>query len=154
MGDGAMTAYSDLPAAGGSLALGDTAPAMEWHITQADIDRYAEATGDHNPIHVDPDYAAKGPFGRTIAHGLMTLAFAAQMLNRWTGGAFDEAGEIDVSFTGPVFVEDRIRIGAEVTGIDDEGIATCALSCTAGDRQILAGTVRLPVEEKGETLGA
>ncbi len=68
------------------------------HVTQRMIDDYAKASGDFNPIHVDPDFARNGPFGRTIAHGLMTLAFVAQMLNAWTDGAFDESGEIDVDF--------------------------------------------------------
>lgn len=127
----------------GPRSVGDTAPPLERRVTQADIDRYADATGDHNPIHVDPDYAAKGPFGRTIGHGLMTLTYAAEMLNLWTDGAFDLAGEIEVAFIGPVFVDDVIRLGAEVTEIAADGTAICALTCTAGDRRILAGTASL-----------
>ena len=43
-------------------------------ITQEDVNLFADATGDHQWIHVDPERAAKGPFGKTIAHGFMTLA--------------------------------------------------------------------------------
>lgn len=51
-----------------------------WHqITQDRIDRFAEATGDFAPIHVDRDAAAKGPFGRTIAHGFLTLSLVASL---------------------------------------------------------------------------
>jgi acyl dehydratase len=47
----------------------------DWiQITQERIDRFAEATGDHQWIHVDPERAAKGPFGTTIAHGFLTLS--------------------------------------------------------------------------------
>jgi len=130
--------------------VGDVAPPLERRITQVDINRYAGATGDFNPIHVDPEYSAKGPFGRTIAHGLMTLAYAAEMLNRWTGGRFDEVGEIEVAFIGPVFVEDTIRLGAEVTDVSADGTAICDLTCTAGERRILAGTIRLPIPDEKE----
>ncbi len=135
----------------GPRAVGDAAPLFERTVRQTDIDRYAEATGDHNPIHVDPEYSATGPFGRTIAHGLMTLAYAAEMLNRWTGGAFDEGGEIEVAFIGPVFVDDRIRLHAEVTEVEADGTAICALSCTAGERKVLAGTVRFPTSTEKES---
>ena len=131
-----------------ALRVGDAAPAREWVVTQEIIDRYADATGDHNPIHVDPDYSATGPFGRTIAHGLMTLAYVGQVLNRWTDGAFDREGAIEVSFTGPVFVGDTVRISAEVVEIDPDGTAVCDLHCTAGDRRILVGTARLPTTKE------
>jgi len=137
-------------ASGGPRAVGDAMPPMVRRVTQVDIGRYADATGDLNPIHVDPDYAATGPFGKTIGHGLMTLAYAAEMLNRWTGGRFDEDGEIEVTFIGPVFVEDTIRLGAEVTDILQDGTAICALTCTAGDRRILVGTVRLHNQDDKE----
>ncbi|NEA29357.1 MaoC/PaaZ C-terminal domain-containing protein, partial [Actinomadura bangladeshensis] len=47
----------------------------EWHtITQEQVDRFADATGDHQWIHTDPERAAAGPFGTTIAHGYLTLS--------------------------------------------------------------------------------
>jgi acyl dehydratase len=49
----------------------------DWHqITQEQVNLFAEATGDHQRIHVDPERAAAGPFGTTIAHGYLTLALA------------------------------------------------------------------------------
>lgn len=138
-----------------TLKPGDTAPAMEWLVSQDVIDRYADATGDHNPIHVDPEYSANGPFGRTIAHGLMTLAYAAQVLNAWTDGAFDRMGEIEVAFVGPVFVGERIRITAEVETVDADGGARCVLQCMADERKILVGKVHLPATpQEGEAHGA
>ncbi len=137
--------------ASGHFHPGDSAPPLEKLVTQDIIDRYAEASGDHNPIHVDPEFSAKGPFGRTIAHGMMTLAYAGQMLNRWTDGAFDRSGEIEVAFTGPVFVGDTIRLTAQVDSIDETGSAVCTLRCTSGERQVLIGSVRLAdATEKGD----
>ena len=49
-----------------------------WHeVSQQQINQFADATGDHQWIHVDPERAASGPFGRTIAHGFLTLSLIA-----------------------------------------------------------------------------
>ena len=130
-------------------AAGDALPLLVRHVTQQMIDAYAEASGDFNPIHVDPEYAKSGPFGRTIAHGLMTLAFVAQVLNEWSGGRFDECGEIDIAFVGPVFAGDRVEVTGQVEEIvqhEDQDSARIRLSCKAGQRQILAGTALQPIE--------
>jgi acyl dehydratase len=54
--------------------VGEEIGVSDWHeVTQAEIDAFADATGDHQWIHVDPERAAQSPFGSTIAHGLYTL---------------------------------------------------------------------------------
>lgn len=128
-------------------------PSLSRLVTQPMIDAYAEASGDFNPIHVDPDYARSGPFGRTIAHGMLTLAFAAQMLNQWSDGAFDASGEIDITFVGPVFAGDTIELSGvieEIVERDGRTAARCAISCRAGERQILVGTVHQPLPSSKE----
>src|SRR6266850_4086485 len=56
-------------------AVGDHLGYSDWHeITQDRINAFAEATGDHQWIHVDPERAKDGPFGRTIGHGYLTLS--------------------------------------------------------------------------------
>jgi len=68
-----MTVKEDLEA-----RVGEVVGVGEWHtVTQEAIDQFADATNDHQWIHVDPDRAADGPFGTTIAHGFMTLALIA-----------------------------------------------------------------------------
>jgi 3-hydroxybutyryl-CoA dehydratase len=132
------------------LAVGATSPVLKRHVTQPMIDAYAKASGDFNPIHIDPEFARTGPFGRTIAHGLMTLAFVAQMLNEWTDGAFDSCGEIDIAFVGPIFADDHVEVSGTVEEMierDGEHAARVKLICKAGDRQILAGTATLPLEQ-------
>jgi len=128
---------------------GDASPVLVRHVTQGMINAYAEASGDFNPIHVDPEFAATGPFGRTIAHGLMTLAFVSQMLNEWTQGAFDETGEIDVAFVGPVYTGDTVEVSGIVEEIVERDGRQCVrikLQCSAGVRQILAGHAIQPIE--------
>jgi acyl dehydratase len=72
------TAYTidDLKARTGD-ALGESRP---HEITQEQIQRFADATGDHQWIHVDPERARKGPFGTTIAHGYLTLSLLPALL--------------------------------------------------------------------------
>ncbi len=58
-------------------AVGQNLGASEWlQIDQERIDQFADATGDHQWIHVDPEKAAEGPYGKTIAHGYLTLSLA------------------------------------------------------------------------------
>ena len=58
-----------------AAATGEDLGYSDWHeVTQAQVSAFADATGDHQWIHVDPQRAASGPFGKTIAHGYLTLA--------------------------------------------------------------------------------
>ena len=90
-----------------------------WHeITQEAVNQFADATGDHQWIHVDEDRARSGPFGRTIAHGYLTLSLAPALL--WevleVEGAFATInyGLDKVRFPSPVPVGSRVRLGAEL----------------------------------------
>lgn len=62
-------------------AVGQQLGVSAWRqVTQQQVDLFAEATGDHQWIHVDPDRAARGPFGGTIAHGYLTLSLLAVLV--------------------------------------------------------------------------
>lgn len=139
-----------------SVVVGEALPVLARTITQDMINAYAEASGDFNPIHVDPEYSKSGPFGRTIAHGLMTLAFVAQVLNDWSDGQFDAFGEIDIAFVGPVFVGDLVEVTGTVEELVERDGETCArvrLVCRAGERQILAGFALQPIENGTSRIG-
>jgi acyl dehydratase len=94
--------------------VGQEVAVSEWTtITQEQIDLFAQATGDHQWIHVDPQRAAEGPFGSTIAHGYLTLSLVPTF--------FESAMRIDnvrmsinyglnkVRFMAPVPVNSRLR---------------------------------------------
>ena len=95
----------------------------EWHeITQERVNQFAEATGDHQWIHVDVEKAAEGPFGGTIAHGYLTLSLIP-MLNweLWTvtGVAMGvNYGSDKVRFLTPVRVGSRVRLRVKVLSVD------------------------------------
>lgn len=86
----------------------------EWlEISQQKVDDFADATGDHQWIHVDVERAKGGPFGRTIAHGYLTLAllpmFSAQVFSLETPGAKLNYGINKVRFPTPVPVGVQVR---------------------------------------------
>jgi acyl dehydratase len=90
-----------------------------WHqVTQDQVDRFADATGDHQWIHVDPERAANGPFGGTVAHGYLTLSlvpmFAAQLLEVAGLAMAVNYGTEKVRFPAPVPVGSRLRDTAEI----------------------------------------
>src|SRR5947209_972334 len=96
----------------------------EWlEITQDRIDKFAEATGDYQWIHVDVERAKDGPFGATIAHGYLTLSLASFFLPQIaTYEGFSMAinyGVDKVRFVAPVLVGKRIRAGAELMDVTD-----------------------------------
>ena len=104
--------------------VGEELGVSEWHeVTQADIDAFAEATGDHQWIHVDPERAAQTPFGSTIAHGLYTLSFGPVLTEEafsLEGIAFGlNYGYDRVRFPSPLPVDSRVRMRATLTSVDD-----------------------------------
>jgi acyl dehydratase len=100
--------------------------ATEWEtIDQQRIDRFAEATNDHQWIHVDPDMAAQGPFGTTVAHGYLSLSllpyFVSQILNVADAKMGINYGTEKVRFTAPVPVGSRIRMKATLRSSEKRG---------------------------------
>ncbi|SHH64171.1 Acyl dehydratase [Jatrophihabitans endophyticus] len=98
----------------------------EWvTVTQHEIDLFADATGDHQWIHVDPAAAADGPFGTTIAHGFMTLALLPRLwAEMYTVGGVRMGvnyGLNKVRFPAPVPVGSRLRASSVVVSVEDLG---------------------------------
>lgn len=89
-------------------------------ITDALIRAFAELSGDHNPIHLDEEFAAKTRFGRRIAHGMLSGAFISAVL----GYEFQERKIVYLSqtmkFVAPVFIGDTITTTATVIRIREE----------------------------------
>ena len=129
----------------GAVAPGDKLPERRIVVTQAQIDRYAEASGDRNPLHLDADFAAQTLFGRRIAHGLLTLAFLSQAMTAWNWPGWGHGGSLDIAFLAPVYPGDAVVVSGEVTALEETDgarIAVCKVRCAVGSRIVLAGTTR------------
>ena len=102
---------------------GDHFGPSSWiEITQSKIDAFADATGDHQWIHVDPERAAAGPFGTTIGHGYLTLSLlpvaSYEVLPRTGGGMSINYGLNRVRFPAPVPVGSRVRAAFDVVAFE------------------------------------
>jgi acyl dehydratase len=108
----------------------------DWlEVTQDRVNLFADATGDHQWIHVDPERAASGPFGGTIAHGLLTLSLLPQFMKKlYTVENITMAvnyGYNKVRFITPVRVGAKIRARAEISKVDKlEGAAQATVTTT------------------------
>jgi acyl dehydratase len=96
----------------------------DWvEITQQQVDQFAEATGDHQWIHVDPERAKDGPFKTTIAHGYLTLSLLVPLYNqllRIEGVSMGINYGLDkVRFPSPVPVGSRVRLSGRVVSVED-----------------------------------
>ncbi|MEU4166929.1 MaoC family dehydratase [Streptomyces sp. NPDC026665] len=105
-------------------AVGEQLGHTDWvEIEQKRIDLFAEATGDHQWIHVDPAKAATGPFGTTIAHGYLTLSllplFGPQLIAVEGVKMGVNYGTNKVRFPAPVPVGSRLRATGTITAVDD-----------------------------------
>jgi len=94
----------------------------EWHeVTQDQVNQFADATGDHQWIHLDVERAAAGPFGGTIAHGFLTLSLLPMLaaeVYRLDGVKMGvNYGADKLRFPSPVPVGSRVRAGVELTAV-------------------------------------
>ena len=114
---------------------GDVFGPSSWiEIPQDRIDAFAAATGDYQWIHVDPERAANGPFGSTIAHGYLTLSLlpvASYEVIPREGRMSINYGLNRVRFPAPVPVGSRVRASFEVASVDEvDGGAQVTMTAT------------------------
>src|SRR6266550_9374826 len=96
----------------------------DWHeITQDQVNMFADATRDHQWIHVDPERAKSGPFGGTIAHGYLTMSLAPALLAEvWRVDGMKMGlnyGINKLRFPSPVPVGSKLRVGATLADVED-----------------------------------
>jgi acyl dehydratase len=127
-----------------SEAVGEDLGTTDWlEITQERVDAFADATGDHQWIHVDVERSKDGPFGGTIAHGYLTLAlipqFTPELFSLETPGARLNYGVNKVRFPNPVKVGAKIRASAQIAEVTD---------VPAGKQMITRFTIEIDGEDK------
>ena len=138
-------------------AIGEHVGYSDWlEITQERINTFADATGDHQWIHVDPERAAQGPFGTTIAHGYLTLSLLPVLGNEVMEikgfKMMINYGTDKVRFPSPVRVGSRVRAGVELTSLErkSSGVqltSRVTVEIEGGDRPaVVADTIRMMVE--------
>lgn len=123
----------------------------EWHtVTQEHVDQFAEATGDHQWIHVDPEMAKQGPFGGTIAHGYLSLSLLPMLLGQVMSVTDARMGvnygTDKVRFISPVPVGSKVRVKAKLIEGNRKGDGVLykvgvELEIEGADKPAMAGEV-------------
>ena len=139
-------AVADLDA----LAVGQAATFSKT-IEMADIEAFAEVSGDTNPVHLDAEVAAKGQFGRPIAHGLLTASVISAVLGTKLPGSGCVYLSQTLKFKAPVWPGDKVTARAEIIGIDREKRrVTATTTCLVGDNVVLEGEALLMIPESAD----
>ena len=96
-------------------------PVIIRQITPERLQAYAAAAGDHNPLHLDPDFAAATRFGGIIAHGMLTLAFLSEMLTAALGQRWLTAGSLRARFKGAAYIGDTVETWGRAASPNETG---------------------------------
>jgi len=125
-------------------------PTVEKTFSQDDVNRYADAAGDHNPIHVDPNFAAGSQFGRRIAHGMMIAASISEMMAQAFGQDWHKSGRMKIRFRAPVFPGETVRASGTVRSVrqieDATEVAVSVQVMKANDEAAITGDARVRIE--------
>ena len=114
-------------------------------INQEQLNAYARVSGDHNPLHLDAEFAATTQYGGIIAHGMLTLAFISEMMTEKFGPAWLQNGALRVRFKGAAYVGDQVetrgRINKEAVVSEGRqvGCAVGLSNCQTG-QELISGT--------------
>lgn len=132
------------------LSVGDELATATHTVTRDGIDRYRAVSGDHNRIHYDDDFAATTRFGGVIAHGMLTLAMASEIMTASYGAAWLSGGALRVRFRDAARPGDRLEATGKVAKAEPDGdttVITCniAVRNAAANTAILTGTATVRI---------
>lgn len=118
-------------------------------VTEADIIKYAEISGDTNPVHLDAAYAATTMFKERIAHGMLTAGFISAVFGTKLPGPGSIYVNQSLKFKAPVKIGDEVTATIEVTGkVPEKKFVTFSTVCTVGGKPVLQGEATLMVPTK------
>jgi acyl dehydratase len=129
------------------LAVGDDAFSVSRVVTRDDVKRYADASGDQNPLHQDEDFARAVGFPGIIAHGMFTMGHLARALTDWLGDP-GRLKRLSVQFRAPVFMGETIVAEGRVKSLDPRARAAVLDVWVSVERN---GTTEYPIR-KGEAV--
>jgi len=118
-------------------------------ITEEMINTFADITGDHNPIHVDAEFAATTPFGQRIAHGALSASFISAVLGNDLPGPGALFVELNLRFRKPAFIGDEVIAVAEVMEINERsGRVKMRCYCEVDGKKICRGDAGVMVKKR------
>ena len=132
---------------------GAALPSRSRTVTLETLCSYAAASGDHNPIHTDPAFAATTPFERPIAHGMLLLAYIMEMLTTTFGAHWITSGSLKVRFRKPAYVDSAVTAWGTIKKVDSK---TGSLQITVGCRgesgdDLVTGTAAIKPQKESRS---
>ena len=113
-------------------------------ITDADIKAYAGLSGDHNPVHVNEEYAAESRYGRRLAHGLMSVGFFSALFGMRLPGPGCVYVSQNIKFKRPVYIDDTVTAVAEVTDVCiDKKRVFFSTTCYVKNKIVITGDAEI-----------
>jgi len=129
---------------------GMSLPEIKKSITQENINLYAEASQDFNPIHINEGFARNTPFGGTIAHGMLILAYVSQMMTNAFGRSWLAGGKLNVRFKAPARPGDVITVSGKIRKLDkseEHTLVDCEILCsTQQGEAVITGEAKVEVK--------
>ncbi len=120
-------------------------------VTQENINLYAEASHDSNPIHIDEDFARKTPLGGTIAHGMLILAYISQMMTAAFEKSWLVGGKLNIRFKAPAQPGDTIIVNGKICRVEkSEGrtLIDCDVLCANQNGEpVIVGETKVDVKK-------
>ncbi len=109
-------------------------------ITENDIQRFAEVSGDFNPLHMSDDFAATTVFGKRIAHGALTASYISGILGNDLPGPGSIFTGLSMRFKRPVHIGDTVTVRAEVASKEPRGNrVTLKVECVVDGKRVITG---------------
>jgi 3-hydroxybutyryl-CoA dehydratase len=131
------------------LSVGDFAEA-DYTVTDEVIRKFADVSGDDNPVHLDEDFAATTQFGGRIAHGMLSAGFISAVIGTKLPGPGSIYLSQSLRFRRPVKIGDVVTAKATITALDAEKArATFETVCTVGGKAVIDGEALVMVPRKG-----
>ncbi len=132
------------------IQIGFNLPEMKKKILQEEINLYAEASRDFNPIHINEEFAKSTPLGGTIAHGMLILAYVSQMMTNFFGKDWLVGGRLNVRFKAPARPGDIITVQGKIEKIQNEeeqAIINCDVLCSNQNGEtVITGEATVRIE--------
>ena len=125
------------------ISLGQTAK-YEKQVTDEDVRKFADISGDYNPIHLDDEFAKDSMFGARIAHGILTASHISAVIGYiFPGPGWIYLGQ-SLQFRAPVKIGDTVHTAVEVTDtVAEKNIVELSTVCKVGDTVVLKGTATI-----------
>ena len=118
-------------------------------ISEDDIEKFAEVSGDRNPLHMDEDYAKNTPFGKRIAHGALTASFISGILGNDLPGPGAIFTGLSMRFKRPVYIGSTVIVRAEISELLPRGNrVTLSVKCSVDGKAAITGEAQVMVPSR------